>query len=83
MPQPVPLAIRKTSGKNANSTAWKKAEKGAERSTNRNHKERIRLLQSWIATACSFCWEEREYSNGDIDGYKLKDRQLLIAYRHV
>lgn len=27
MPQPVPLAIRKTSGKDANSTAWKKAEK--------------------------------------------------------
>lgn len=31
----------------------------------------------------SFCWEEREYSNGDIDGYKLKDGHLSTAYRHT
>lgn len=62
MPQPVPLAIRKTSGKDANFTAPKKAEKGAERSTNRNYKEGILLVQSWIEMAHSLCREKR----GDI-----------------
>lgn len=72
-----------TSGRGANSTARKKAEKGAERSTGRNHKERTPLLQAWTAMHGSFGWEEREYSNGDIDGYKLKDGHLSTAYRHM
>lgn len=40
-----------TSGRGANSTARKKAEKGAERSTGRNHMERTPLLLAWIAIA--------------------------------
>lgn len=59
MPQPVPLAIRKTSGKGANFTAPKKAEKEAWRSTNRNDKEGILLLPSWMEIAHSLCWEKR------------------------
>lgn len=67
----------------ATSTPQKKAEKGAYRSTNRNHKERILPCTIWDCNCTQLLLrEKKEYLNGDIDEYKLKDRYLLIAYRH-
>ena len=83
MPQPVPLAIRKPQGEVPILQLGRRQRREQKDLQAEIIWKEHRFYEPGLRLHGSFRWEEREYSNGDIDGYKLKDGHLLTAYRHL
>lgn len=83
MPQPVPLAIRKPQGEVPILQLGRRQRREQKDLQAEIIRKEHRFYEPGLRLHGSFRWEEREYSNGDIDGYKLKDGHLSTAYRHV